>query len=151
MNYDSSAPTFPAPCIINQGIIVNKDDMRRLLNDLGRVRYLHSVDGKLQGAGEGWIVEVFVDIQQATLVANHSLYLNVQSFDYLELTLSPDQQTYFDLIQDSRQLRLIPLASNLQDPEGVRNLDPTTLEEMVTQVLSAKWDVQLDDDEDMPF
>ena len=151
MNYDSSSSALPAPCIIDQGIIVNKDDIRRLLNDLGRVRYLHTVDGTLQSTGEGWVVEVFIDAIQATLVANHSLYLNVQSFDYLELGCTPNQQTYFDLIQDSRQLRLFPLASNLPDPEGVRNLDPTTLEEMVTQVLSAKWDVQLDEEDDMPF
>jgi hypothetical protein len=151
MNYDSSSPSFPAPCIVDSGILVNKDDIRRLLNDLGHVRYVHKVDGKLLSAGEGWIVEVFADAHQSTLVANHSLYLNVQSFDYLQLHSSGENQTFFDLIQDSRQLRLIPLASNLPNSDGSSDLDPVTLEEMVTQVLSAKWDVQLDDDDDIPF
>jgi hypothetical protein len=151
MNPDRSSPSLPAPCIIDSGIVVNKEDMRRLLNDLGRVRYIHTVDGQPHSSGEGWIVEVFADSHQATLVANQSLYLNVQSFDYLHLNLAPDRQTYFDLIQDSRRLRLIPLAGGLQDPETHRSLDAETLEEMVTQVLSAHWDVQLDDDDDMPF
>lgn len=151
MNYDPASLSLPAPCIVDDGILVNKDDIKRLLSDLGHVRYVHTVDGKLLSAGEGWIVEVFADAHQSTLVANHSLYLNVQSFDYLQLHSSQENQACFDLVQDSRQLRLIPLASNLPDPEIARDLDPVTLEEMVTQVLSAKWDVQLDDDEDIPF
>jgi hypothetical protein len=151
MTYDPTSVSLPAPCIVDNGILVNKDDIRRLLNDLGHVRYTHTVDGKVASEGEGWIVEVFMDANQATLVANHALYLNVQSFDYLQLHASQDNPTFFDLIQDSRQLRLIPLASNLPDPEGGRDLDPVTLEEMVTQVLSAKWDVQFDDYEDFPF
>jgi hypothetical protein len=151
MTYDPKTPTLPAPCIIDSGIVVNKDDMRRLLNDLGHVHYVHMVDGEVKSSGEGWIVEVFADPHQATIVANHSLYLNILSFDYLELNPCDRQQTYFDLIQDSRLLRLSPLASSLHDPETDRNLDAATLEEMVTQVLSAKWDMQLDEEDDIPL
>jgi hypothetical protein len=149
MTYDSTPSTLPAPCIIDSGIVVNKDDMRRLLNDLGHVHYVHLVDGEIKSAGEGWIVEVFADPHQATVVANHSLYLNLLSFDYLELQLGDRQQTIFDLVQDSRLLRLTPLASTLHDPEVNHNLDAATLEDMVTQVLSAKWDMQFDEDEDV--
>ncbi|GFE70220.1 hypothetical protein [Chroococcus sp. FPU101] len=152
MNYDNSSHSFPAPCIIDFGTIINKDDIRRLLNDLGRVRYIHTLEGKIQSEGEGWIVEVFTDPQQATIVANHTLYLNVQSFDYLTLHQSPENNTYFDLVQDNRQLRLIPLSSPLEEQENRRTIDVDTLEVMMNQVLSAKWDVQIDDDdEDIPF
>jgi hypothetical protein len=151
MSYDHSSDPLPAPCIIDSGIIVSKDDIRRLLNDLDRVRYHHTIDGQLQSEGEGWVIEVFADAKQATLVANHALYINVQSFDYLRLTPSPDQETYFDLIQDNRQLRLIPLSNPLEEEDTESNLDEIALEAMVTQVLSAKWDVQLDDDDDCPF
>jgi hypothetical protein len=151
MNYDPSSYSFPAPCIIDFGTIINKEDIRRLLNDLGRVKYIHTLEGILQSEGEGWIVEVFLDSQQATIVANHTLYLNVQSFDYLKLHQSPENEAYFDLVQDNRLLRLIPLGNPLEEQENRRTIDVDTLEVMMNQVLSAKWDVQIDDDEDIPF
>lgn len=141
---------LPAPCIIDCGTIVNKQDMKRLLNDLGRVRYIHTLDGEIQSEGEGWVLEVFADSHQSTLIANHSIYINIDSFDYLQLNKATDEEACFDLIQDNRQLRLIPLSNFLEDREGTQNLDADTIEAMVTQVLSAKWDVQLDDD-DCPF
>ena len=146
MNYDHTSHNLPAPCIIDSGTIVNKDDMRRLLNDLGRVHYIHTLDEKVKSEGDGWVLEIFTHPHQATLVANQTLYINVESFDYLEIAHSSDQQIYFDLIQDNRQLRLIPLVTGYQEPEIGQDLDVATLEAMVTQVLSAKWDVQLDDD-----
>jgi hypothetical protein len=151
MNYDPSSHSFPAPCLIDFGTIINKDDIRRLLNDLGRVKYIHTLDGKPQSEGEGWIVEVFADPHQATIVANHTLYLNVQSFDYLKLHQSEEKETYFDLAQDNRLLRLIPVGNPLEEQENRRTIDVDTLEAMMNQVLSAKWDVQIDDDEDIPF
>ncbi len=152
MSYKKSSQHLPAPCIIDSGTIIHKDDIRRLLTDLSHVRYIHTLEGKIQSQGEGWVVEVFADIHQATLVANHRLYINVESFDYLKLEQTPEQQTYFDLIQDNRRLRLIPISNCLQDFDAAQKLDADALEAMVTQVLSARWDVQLDDDEDdCPF
>lgn len=149
MTPDYRSHSLPAPCIIDCGIIINPEDIRRLLNDLGRVRYIHSIDGKIESEGEGWIVEVFSDPSQATLVANHLIYINVQSFDYLKLE-SVEGETYFDLVQDIRQLRLIPLSNSLLELEDNDQWNADTLEAMVTQVLAAKWDMQIDDD-DCPF
>ena len=152
MSYDHAFrnPRFPAPCIIDQGTIVDKRDMQRLLADLTRVRYIHSHDGHVASEGEGCILEVFADPQRATLIANHTLYLNVCSFDYLELSRSPDQVTYFDLLQEGRNLRLIPLSNPLQD-QGGRTLNAADLEAVVAEVLSANWDVQIDDEENFSF
>lgn len=150
MSYQQTYPQLPAPCIIDFGIVANKDDMRRLLIDLNRVRYIHTLDGEIKSEGEGWILEVFNDPTRSTLVVNQRLYLNIQSFDYLELYQASPTETYYDLIQDNRQLRLIPINNNSPDGGITRNLDADALEAMVTQVLSAKWDVQLDDD-DCPF
>ena len=138
-----------APCIIDTGIVVNKRDIKRLLFDLGRVRYLHIQDGKIYSEGEGYVLEVFANPDRSTLIANHALYLNVNSFDYLELKQSPDEGAYFDLIQDGRQLRLIPLSNPLQ-AQVARNLDAAALDAVVDQVLSGNWDLQLDED-DSPF
>jgi hypothetical protein len=146
MSQDYPPQKIPAPCIIDHGIVVDRDDIKRLLNDLGSVRYIHMLDGEIQSEGEGLLIEVFSDSQQATLVANGNIYLNLQSFDYLQLGRSPNQEAYFDLIQDNRLLRLIPLTNFLQEPDLCTNIDVATIEAMVTQVLSAKWDVQLDDD-----
>jgi hypothetical protein len=123
--------------------------MQRLLIDLGRVGYIHSQDGQIQSQGEGYIMEVFADPQRSTLVANHSIYLNVYSFDYLELKQSPEQETYFDLITEDRQLRLIPLSNPLQE-EATRNINAAAFDAVMDQVLSSNWDMQLDDD-DCPF
>ncbi len=136
---------IPAPCIINTGIIVNKLDIRKLLSDLGRVHYTYTQANKLISEGEGDVMEVFANPQRSTLVANNALYLNVQSFDYLELKQSPQQQTYLDLIQEEMCLRLIPLSTPLQERRE-RNLNVIAIEAMMDQVLSAKWDAEIDDD-----
>ncbi|MCC3419448.1 MAG: hypothetical protein JGK24_26470 [Microcoleus sp. PH2017_29_MFU_D_A] len=138
-----------APCIIDTGIVVNKRDIKRLLFDLGRVRYLHIQDGKIYSEGEGYVLEVFANPDRSTLIANHALYLNVYSFDYLELKQSPEEGSYFDLMQDGRQLRLIPLSNPLQE-QVARNLNAAALDAVVDQVLSGNWDLQLDED-DSPF
>lgn len=150
MSQHHSDIKLPAPCIINTGIVVNKIDMRRLLTDLGRVRYIHIQENKLQTEGEGDVLEVFANQNRSTLVANHALYLNVHSFDYLELKQSPEQETYFDLIQDDRCLRLIPLSTPIQE-RATRNLSETTWEAMMDHVLSARWDAEIDDDGSCPF
>ncbi|MBW4592422.1 MAG: hypothetical protein KME46_05760 [Brasilonema angustatum HA4187-MV1] len=136
---------IPAPCIINTGVVVNKLDMRRLLSDLGRVRYIYTYQGQLQSEGEGDVMEVFANPQRSTLIANHALYLNISSFDCLELKQSKEKETYFDLVQEGVCLRLIPLSTPAQERQQ-RSLNINDLEVMMEQVLSAKWDAEFDDD-----
>jgi len=151
MTHADNPNSLPAPCIIDTGILVKKEDMQRLLAGLGRVRYQHWLDGRQHGAGEGYVMEVFADPVQSTLVANHTLYLNVHSFDYLEIVALSECGTGFDLVQDNRRLRLLPLSSPL-DARADRELDAAAIETMVAQVLSARYDVQFDANEDeYPF
>lgn len=150
MSHSKFPHQLPAPCIIDTGIIINKQDIGRLLNDLSQVRYIHTLDGELQNEGEGCVMEVFCDPHRSTLIANHTLYLNVQSFDYLQLSQSSTKEAHFDLIQDNRRLRLIPLSNPLQE-QSTQQFNADALEAMVTQVLSAKWDVQIDDEGECPF
>lgn len=149
MSHHLPQTKIPAPCIINTGLIVNKLDMRRLLADLGRVQYIYTQFGKLQSEGEGDVMEVFANPQRSTLVANHTLYLNVYSFDYLELKQSEEKQTYFDLVQEGTCLRLIPLSTPMQERQ--RSLNVSAIEAMMDQVLSARWDAEMDDDNCDPF
>jgi hypothetical protein len=146
MSYDPAASgRLPAPCLVDSGIVVNKTDMLRLLNDLGRVTYSDVLEGNVARQGTGYVMDVFADPAQSTLVANQSLYINVYSFDYLELEQLSEQKTCFNLVQDSRCLRLIPLTTPLQEQTS-RNLNAVALEAMVAEALSASWDACLDDD-----
>ena len=139
---------LPAPCIVDTGIIVNQDDIKRLLADLGQVRYVHLIDNRIHSEGKGSIKEIFSDPHQSTLIANSNLYINLQSFDYLKLSKSTDNCTSFVLTQENRQLHLIPESPSSQDLAAQRNMiDAATIEAMVTEVLSARLDVQLDDEE----
>ncbi len=148
MSHDqlSRNKNLPAPCIVDTGIVVNKQDIQRLLTDLHRVRYCYSQDGKALAQGEGCVLEVFADPQRSTLVANLTLYINVLSFDYLELQLLAEQQACFNLVQENFQLQLVPLSNPLQE-QTTRSLNIAALEAVVAEVLSAGWDVQLDDEE----
>ncbi len=148
MSHDqlSGNTQLPAPCIVDAGIIVNKQDMQRILGDLSRVRYSYSQDGSLMSEDEGYVVEVFSEPQRSTVVANRTLYINVYSFDYLELSRLPDQKACFNLIQDNRQLQLIPLSNPLQE-QNARSLNAAALEAVVAEVLSASWDVRIDEEE----
>jgi hypothetical protein len=150
MSQHLSDTKLPAPCIINTGVIVNKLDIRRLLADLGRVHYVYTLEGKLHSEGDGDVMEVFGNPQRSTIVANHALYLNIYSFDYLELKQSAQQETYFDLVQEGMCLRLIPLSTPLQERRE-RTLNVNAMEAMMEQVLSARWDAEIDDDSCDPF
>ena len=145
MSYQPSTTSLPAPCLVDVGTVINKKDMVRILQHLGRVRYTHNQEGKILREGEGYVVEVFSDPQQATLVANSSLYLNVTSFDYLEMGQLDDNQPYFDLIQDNRCLRILPLSNPLIENNSC-NINDATLEAMLAEALTARWDACLDDD-----
>jgi glutaminase len=136
---------MPAPCIVNMGIVVNKLDIRRLLHDLGRVHYIYTQENQLMSEGEGDVMEVFANSHRSTLVTNNALYVNVDSFDYLELKLSPQKETYFDLVQEEMCLRLIPLSTPLQARRD-RQFNVTVIEAMMDQVLAARWDAEIDDD-----
>lgn len=151
MSDHKRSPQILAPCIVDNGIIVNKEDMYRLLNDLGHVRYSHYLDGECNRDGQGYIVEVFEDVSQATLIANQTIYINLASFDYLQLQTLASGETYFDLVHDQRTLRLQAMTNPLNYQDGNGNLDPATLEAMVTDVLSARCDMQLDEEDDEYF
>ncbi|WP_218079594.1 hypothetical protein [Anthocerotibacter panamensis] len=130
-----------APCIIDVGIVVNKRDMLRLLEDLGRVSYEEVRQGQVYRKGEGYVMEVYCDPSCATMVVNRTLYLNVNSFDYLELEAPDDGRPRFNLILDGRILRLTPLSDPISEREEERQADvlaPVT--DVLTDVVLTDWD-----------
>lgn len=143
MNHNSSSH-LPAPCIVDNGLVINKSDMLRLLKGLRQVRYVYRQDNEITSTGEGCVMEAFLDPNQATLVANHTLYLNVHSFDYIEL-LSSEEETTFALVQESRCLCLTPIDKK-KERYATQEIDVAALEAIVTEALSASWDASMDDD-----
>ena len=146
MNHNSSS-RLPAPCIVDNGIVVHKSDMLRLLKGLRQVRYIHRQDNEITSTGEGCVMETFADPSQATLIANRSLYLNVHSFDYIEL-IRHEEETTFALVQDNRCLCLTPF-DNKKDHCLTQEIDVAALEAIVTEALSASWDASMDDDRNL--
>lgn len=138
----------PAPCIVDTGTLVNKRDMQKVLADLDRVRYIYIQNGKPMSRGEGYVVEVFADPSQSTVVTNHSLYLNVCSFDCLELKTGVRSEAYFDLVQENRLLRLIPMTSPLKE-QAASHVNAATLEAALAGAIAAKLDAQIDEDEEL--
>ncbi|MGA7954400.1 MAG: hypothetical protein WCA07_12865 [Gloeobacterales cyanobacterium] len=143
-----SQKTTTALCIIDVGIILNKRDMVRLLEDLSRVRYQELCGGNLRKKGDGYIMEVYDDPSCSTLVANQTLYLNVSSFEYLELGQCSSseepglERPCFDLVQGDRVLRLIPLTNPLEEQERSRknsHLD-SAIEDVLLDVALPDWD-----------
>ena len=65
----------------------------------------------------------------------------------MQLSQSLEKEAYFDLIQDNRQLRLIPINNSRQERNSQSPIDAATIEAMMSDVLSARLDVQFDDDE----
>lgn len=147
MSQHQGMKSIPAPCIVDRGILINHEDIKRLLEDLCHVYYVHTIDGQVTREGKGFIQEIFSDRHQSTLIANHKIYININSFDYLQLSKSTEDESHFDLIQDNRQLRLIPISRKARIASVSKEIDAETIEAMVTEVLSARLDVQLDDEE----
>jgi hypothetical protein len=97
-----------APCIIGEGTLFNKRDMIRALETLENVKYSDLVDNKVVSKGEGIVIKVFASKENATLVVNEALFINVLSFKYLHFSSTRRGETVLELINDSRVLQLIP-------------------------------------------
>lgn len=97
-----------APCIINEGTLVNKRDMIRAVETLECVTYCDILDDQVISQGDGVLVKIFASKDSATLIVNGSIFLNVLSFDHLHFASPPEGEAVIDLVNGTRILRLIP-------------------------------------------
>lgn len=103
------------PCIVDEGIISNRQDMLRVLRDLGHVRYTDLYEDRERSSGEGYVMRVFAKDDGATIFVNKRLYINVNGFDYLRLSRTEDENAAIDLVDDRRTVRLVPLTDPITD------------------------------------
>lgn len=103
----------PAPCIINEGTLVNKRDVLRVLETLDAVDYSYAVEGDVMSSGQALVNQVFAGRETATLLVNNCLFLNVNSFEYVrfwqEAVEGAPDHTIIELHQGTTVLKLIPL------------------------------------------
>jgi hypothetical protein len=103
------------PCLVDEGIVVNRKDMARILRDLGHVRYTDIQGGQVRSEGEGLIANVFANPQGATIVVNKRLYINVEGFSHLRMSKLEDGAASIELVQEHRTIQLIPLSDPLAE------------------------------------
>ncbi len=99
-------------CLVEQGIIYSKRDMIRILRDLDRVLYVDLIDNASVANGEGYVVEVYANGFDSTLIFNNRLHINVNSFDFLKIISQPEKTV--ELISGHRIIKLKPLTNILQ-------------------------------------
>jgi hypothetical protein len=110
----------PAPCIVNEGILINKTDMLRAIETLESVRYSFIVDGEEMSSGQGIVVKVFASTDSATLIVNECIFVNIMSFNYLRFYINDENATAIELIEDSKVLRLAAM-DNETGKSGLSN------------------------------
>lgn len=137
-------------CIVDEGLLVNRKDMVRILRDLGPVRYQDLVNGAIAHQGEGVIMNVVANDQNATVILNKRLYLNVNGFDYLSLGSDEAGGALVDLVAERRTLRLIPTSDPMQDhTQGVLVEASASPREALDRIFGDTFaEVYLDDDAD---
>ncbi len=112
MNAPRRHPT--APCIVNEGTLINKKDMMRALETLENVKYVYAIDGKIVSQGEGAVVKIFSSRETSTLIVNGCIFINVLSFDYLRFSPHKKGLTKIELVGDAQVLKLIPLEEDVK-------------------------------------
>ncbi len=114
-----------APCIINEGTIYHKKDMLRALETFEGLDYNYIVDGKTISSGSGELVKVFASKNSATMIVNDCVFINVQSFNYLNFRELDNAETEIELIADSRSLKLKSSDRESAPRQAAKEIQPT--------------------------
>ena len=99
-------------CVVDQGIVYSKRDMIRVLRDLDKVSYIDLIDDVPVASGEGYLIDVYANSFDSTLVFNNRLHINVHGFEFLKVGTSP--QKFIELVSGHRTIKLKPLTNILQ-------------------------------------
>ena len=130
-------------CLVDSGIIYSKRDMIRILRDLDRVFYNDFIDNVLVATGEGYVVEVYANGYDSTLVFNHKLHINVIGFEFLKIVSEPEKT--IELVSGHRTIKLKPLTNILLTSQSQIE------EEIDEQRLSLASQLACDNEVDIPY
>lgn len=104
------------PCLVESGTVYSKRDMIRILRDLDRVEYKDFIDDSVVAKGEGYVIEVYANGTDSTLIFNNRLHINVNGFDFLKIKSSPKKEV--ELISGHRIIKLVPLTNVLSNEQS---------------------------------
>lgn len=94
--------------IVNEGILYNKRDMVYLLRDLGYIVYFEVVRNRVVNKGHGYIMRVCANSEEPTLFLKGRVYINVNSFNYLQVKSGSKGRTIYELHSDVRVIKIVP-------------------------------------------
>lgn len=129
-------------CLVDSGIVYSRRDMIRILRDLDRVEYVDLVDGVPVAHGEGFVIEVYANSFDSTLIFNNRLHINVNSFDFLKLKTSP--RKLVELISGHRVIKLYPLTNVLNNVEQSNQIEEEIDEQRVAIASQLACDNEVD-------
>jgi hypothetical protein len=92
------------PCIVGRGVITTKKDMMRVLRGFDHVKFTDIIDEQIEIEDEAYVVEVFSNDTESTVVFNRRIHINVNNFEYLKIV--QNQPGIVELIEGHRTLRL---------------------------------------------
>lgn len=92
------------PCLVGVGVLTSKKDMMRVLRGFDHVKYTDIIDEKIQSEDEAFVVDVFSNDQESTIIFNRRIYINVQNFEYLRMV--KNLPGTIELIEGHRTLKL---------------------------------------------
>lgn len=92
------------PCIVGSGVVTSQKDMMRVLRGFDHVKYSDVIDGKTLSEDEAFVVEVFANDTESTIIFNRRIHINVENFEYLRMVQS--LPGVVELIEGHRTLRL---------------------------------------------
>lgn len=101
---------YLAPCIVNEGTIINKRDMMRALRIYENVAFEDYVDGELMASSEGVMVDVFQCDECSSLFLKGAIFINVMSFNYLQLEVV-EEKTNAKLVNKFRTIKISPIGA----------------------------------------
>lgn len=128
-------------CVVDSGTIFSKRDMIRILRDLDRVEYVDLIDSIVVSKGIGFVIEVYANNYDSTLIFNNRLHINVNGFDFIKIKSAPNKQV--DLISGHRAIRLTPV-------ESTENENTSRIEEEIDeQRITIASQLACGDDEDL--
>lgn len=96
-------------CVVEYGTLATKRDMIRVLRDLDKVQYIDLINNVIVSKGEGFVIEVYSNSFDSTIIFNERLHLNVNAFDYLTVTTDPQKEVI--LVSEYRKIKLLPISS----------------------------------------